>query len=317
MTLADPALLVGDRRQFASVRRIVLDEGAERGVRALLFSTGGGLDFMVLVDRAMDIGTLSHAGRPVAWQAPGGFRSPFLTDLDSEGGTGFNRSFSGLLVTCGLDHIRQPQGGAPLHGRLPGTPARLLAHGEDWGRDEPVLYCEGEAVQASYGREALRLRRRIEAPIGGGELRIIDRVENCGIAASPLALLYHLNLGYPAITSGSLVSFNGRPVWPALQLADAKARPEVVCLPAGPAREAHCVVASGDLELTLAFATDGLPFMQFYRDLRPRAGLVAIEPATSDRRDDGTSMPGPVLQPGESRTCRLRLSLAARPRREG
>ena len=31
---------VGDLRQFASVRRITLDDGVERGVRALAFSNG-------------------------------------------------------------------------------------------------------------------------------------------------------------------------------------------------------------------------------------------------------------------------------------
>ena len=54
---------VGDLRQFASVRRITLDDGAERGVRALAFSTGGGLDFWVLSDRSLDIGPLWWRGR--------------------------------------------------------------------------------------------------------------------------------------------------------------------------------------------------------------------------------------------------------------
>ncbi|MFS8514667.1 MAG: aldose 1-epimerase family protein, partial [Planifilum fulgidum] len=64
---------VGDLRQLANVRRIVLDDGTERGVRALSFSTGGGLDFWVLTDRSMDIGTLSWQGVQIAWQAASGF----------------------------------------------------------------------------------------------------------------------------------------------------------------------------------------------------------------------------------------------------
>ena len=56
--MTDLAPLVGDLRQVASVRRIVLDDGAERGVRALAFSTGDGLDFWVLTDRSLDIGPL-------------------------------------------------------------------------------------------------------------------------------------------------------------------------------------------------------------------------------------------------------------------
>ena len=144
MNVSDLRRRLGDLRQFASVRRIELDDGPERGVRALAFSTGGGLDFWVLSDRTMDIGPLSWRGHPIAWQSATGFRSAALTDLEGDGGLGFLRSFSGMLVTCGLDHIGFPEGGQPLHGRLPFTPARLLSYGEDWERDEPILFCEGE-----------------------------------------------------------------------------------------------------------------------------------------------------------------------------
>jgi hypothetical protein len=180
--------LVGDLRQLASVRRIVLDDGPERGVRALAFSTGGGLDFWVLSDRSLDIGPLWWRGVSLAWQSPAGFRSPALHDPEGEGGRGFNRSFSGFLVTGGLDHIRQPADDHPLHGRLPFTPARLLSYGEDWDAAEPVLFCDGEVIQARYGGEALRLRRRIEAPIGGGEIRIEDTVESLGAERCPQAM---------------------------------------------------------------------------------------------------------------------------------
>ncbi len=174
------APLVGDLRQVASVRRIVLDDGPETGVRALAFSTGGGLDFWVLSDRSLDIGPLWWKGTQLAWQAPAGFRSAALTDLDSEDGRGFSRSLSGFLVTCGLDHTRQPAAGHPLHGRLPYTPARVTAYGEDWRAAVPVLYVEGEVTQARLGGEVLRLHRRIEAPIGGATFTIRDPVENLG-----------------------------------------------------------------------------------------------------------------------------------------
>jgi len=309
------APLVGDLRQFASVRQVILDDGPERGQRALLFSTGGGLDFMVLVDRAMDIGTLSFRGLPLAWQSPAGLRSPWLTDLESEQGRGFNRSFSGFLVTCGLEHIRQPGNGSPLHGRLPGTPARLVAHGEAWDGDEPLLYCEGEVVQAAHGKECLRLRRRIEAPVGSTVLRIFDRVENIGPAASPHALLYHINFGYPAIGAEATVSLDGRTVLGSLQIADPNAEPAVTCLRAGAAPTARCVLASNGPagETTIAFSSDVLPFAQFWTDLRPRIGVVAIEPCTSDRRADGTSEPNLVLQPGEARSYRLEISVRDTP----
>ena len=109
------------RRQLASVRGIVLDDGPERGTRALVFSTGGGLDFWLLTDRTMDIGPLWHRGVPLAWQHPAGFLAPGLHASHADGGTGIERTLSGLLVTCGLDNPRQPARGLPLHGSLPAS----------------------------------------------------------------------------------------------------------------------------------------------------------------------------------------------------
>lgn len=82
-------------------------------------------------------------------------------------------------------HIRQPANGYPPHGRLPFTPGRLLAYGEDWERDRPVLFCEGEVIQPRYGSEALRLHRWIEAPFGACELSISVTAENLTAEACP------------------------------------------------------------------------------------------------------------------------------------
>ena len=57
---------VGDLRQIASVRQIVLGDGDEQGVRALAFSTGGGLDFWALPDHSLDIGPLYLDNNPIA-----------------------------------------------------------------------------------------------------------------------------------------------------------------------------------------------------------------------------------------------------------
>lgn len=308
--------LVGDLRQFASVRPVVLEDGAERGQRALLFSTGGGLDFSVLPDRSMDIGTLQFRGLPLAWQSPAGLRSPFLADQEADAGRGFNRSLSGFLVTCGLEHIRQPSDGSPLHGRLPGTPARLLAQGEDWDRDEPILYAESEAVQAAYGREHLRLRRRIEAPVGGTRLSLLDRVENGSGAPGPHALLYHMNFGYPGIGPGTTVSLDDVPRLGPLAFADPRASPAVTCLGAGPAPRARCTVrppkGTAGVWIEIAFDTQTLPFVQFWTDMRPGIGVLAVEPCTTDRRPDGTSDGGILLEPGEVRNYRIDITFAER-----
>ena len=96
-------------------------------------------------------------------------------------------------MTGGFEHIRQPKDGHPLHGSLPFTPATLTASGEADG----VLFCEGEVRQPGF-----RLRRRIEAPIGGNSLAITDTVENLAATPQHQASLYHFNIGQPALPTG-------------------------------------------------------------------------------------------------------------------
>jgi hypothetical protein len=305
---------VGDLRQFACVRRIMLDDGPERGVRALAFSTGGGLDFWVLADRALDIGPLWWRGQPLAWQGPAGFRSPAYHDAEGDGGLGFGRSFSGFLVTGGLDHIRHPADGQPLHGRLPFTPARVLAYGEDWDRDDPILFCQGEVTQARLGAEALRLRRRIEAPIGGSSLTITDVVENLAATASPQASLYHFNLGFPALADGTVVEADGRELLGPLRVPDATLTSESVSYPVVAGDLAACTVSTpqqdgGWLKIRFEWHAASLPHLQLWHNLQPRTCVLSIEPCTSARRHGGLSDRERILEPGETRRYVLRVSL--------
>jgi hypothetical protein len=304
---------VGDLRQLASVRRITLDDGVERGVRALAFSNGGGLDFWVLSDRSLDIGPLWWKGMPIAWQSMAGFRNPTLHHAEEDGGRGFSRSFSGFVVTTGLDHIRQPLGSHPLHGRLPFTPARVTAYGEDWEREDPVLFCEGEVMQFRFGGEALRLRRRIEVPIGGHEVRITDRVENLAAQETPQASLYHFNLGYPAIAAGSTVTLGSKKLLEVKALPDPADEPQSISYPTGDTKRAVCTVStptqSGErLDIAFALATDTLPHLQIWHDFRPHACVLGIEPCTSAR----ALIPPPekALKPGEMRQFELSISFA-------
>jgi len=296
--------LLGDPRQHAAVRRIVLDDGPERGVRALAFSTGGGLDFWALADRSLDIGPLWRRGRQLGWQSPNGFRAPALHDAEGDGGRGIERSLSGLLVTCGLDHVRRPESGAPLHGRLPLTPARVIACGEDWERAEPALFAEGEVTQARLNGEMLRLRRRIEAPIGGARIVIDDAVENLGPAAQAHDLLYHVNLGHPLVGPEATLALDGAGLaWP-----DGSGGPAVSCRAIGATRPVAVTAAGDGAAITLRFDAASLPFLQLWRNALPGINVGGIEPCTADRAASvQSSVPGPPLAPGEIRRYRLEL----------
>jgi hypothetical protein len=101
----DIAASAGSLSQFAGVRLMTLGDGVERGIRLLEFRTGTGLRFTVLVDRALDIADCEYRGMAVGWHSPAGFKHPGLAEYEGEGGLAWLRSFSGLMVTCGLDHI--------------------------------------------------------------------------------------------------------------------------------------------------------------------------------------------------------------------
>ncbi|OEO32544.1 DUF4432 domain-containing protein [Devosia insulae DS-56] len=203
--------------QFAGVRLMELSDGVERGIRMLEFRTGSGLRFTALVDRALDIADCEFKGQAIGWNSPAGFRHPGLHEYEGEGGLAWARSFSGLLVTCGLDHILfmnevpaesyvygpKPTVSHSLHGRIGTIPAKLTGYGEEWRGDECVLWAEGIVQQSAVFGEDLHLIRRIEADVGGKEIRISDRVVNHGFYKTPHMYCYHINVGHPVLDEGS------------------------------------------------------------------------------------------------------------------
>lgn len=203
--------------QFAGVRLMELSDGVERGIRMLEFRTGSGLRFTALVDRALDIADCEFKGQAIGWNSPAGFRHPGLHEYEGEGGLAWARSFSGLQVTCGLDHILfmnevpadsyvygpKPTVSHSLHGRIGTIPAKLTGYGEEWRGDECVLWAEGIVQQSAVFGEDLHLIRRIEADVGGKEIRISDRVVNHGFYKTPHMYCYHINVGHPVLDEGS------------------------------------------------------------------------------------------------------------------
>ncbi len=217
MSRRDVSERAGMLSQFAGVRLMTLEDGVERGIRMLEFRTGSGLRFTVLVDRALDIADCEHNGRAVGWHSPTGFRHPGLHEYEGEGGLAWLRSFSGLMVTCGLDHILfmhdddashyvyKPRKtvSSSIHGRVGTIPARLTGYGERWEGDECILWCEGVVQQSAVFGEDLHLIRRIETKVGTNEIRLTDRVVNHGFYRTPHMYCYHINVGHPVLAEGS------------------------------------------------------------------------------------------------------------------
>ncbi len=213
----DVARHAGMLSQFAGVRLVTLQDGVERGIRMLEFRTGTGFRFTVLVDRALDVADCEFRGAAIGWHSPSGFRHPGLHEYEGEGGLAWLRSFSGLIVTCGLDHIlfmhsdsaehyhylHRKSVDSSIHGRISTIPARLTGYGELWDGDECTLYCEGVVQQSTVFGEDLHLVRRIEANVGSNAFVLKDRVVNHGFYRTPHMFLYHINVGHPVVDEGS------------------------------------------------------------------------------------------------------------------
>ncbi|MFN8472603.1 MAG: aldose 1-epimerase family protein [Anaerolineae bacterium] len=207
--------LTGHLSQIAGIRLVEMADGKPRGMRVAEVTTGSGWQFDVHLDRALDIGAASYAGKPVAWIHPA-MGAPWHYDPY---GYNWGRTFGGgLVTTCGLTFFGQPeQDGAEtlgLHGRISHTSAEKVCVREAWEGDDYVLTIEGQARQSAQSAENLLLIRRISTRLGANHLVIEDTVRNDGYRPSPHMILYHCNFGFPVVSPDSELLINDETVLP-------------------------------------------------------------------------------------------------------
>ena len=196
---------IGNVSQAGGTRSYELQDGRERGVRAIDFDTGTGFRFTVLPDRAMDVFSASWCGRSLCWHSPSGPTAPGYYDPDKfEWLWSF---YGGLMVTCGLTQVGTPceDGGEllGLHGRVANIPAGNVSHGTRWEGNECTLFAEGIVTEARIFGPKLKLTRRITAKLGENRFFVHDTVENIGYEPCPHMIVYHCNIGYPVLDAGS------------------------------------------------------------------------------------------------------------------
>jgi len=305
----------GNLAQVAGVTLVTLENGPSRGVRAVLFRTGSGLEFWVLVDRAFDIAKCQFGGIELGWQSPVGIRAPWLHDYHDEGSASFHRSFSGFIVTGGLDHTGPPfQESAgryfapdrpsidqPLHGRLMATPGELIAYGHEWQGDRCILFCEGVVRQVAVFGEHLVLTRRYETEVGSSSFTLRDHVRNQSFFKTPHMLLYHINLGFPLLDHGAEFILPTRGIrW---SFRDSRAEGIGYRFQTEPRQNCveqvhiHDVVANSagrvcgalvnrklmgsGLGIAVEFDHSRLPYLVQWQNLQAGSYAVALEPSTS------------------------------------
>lgn len=211
---------VGDLSQLAGVHRVELREGSEAGVEAAQFQTGCGFGFTVLAGRGMDISSAEYRGQSLCWRSStGDVHAAFFEPQ----GLGWLRSFfGGLTMTCGLTnvgsactdqdellghHVDVGDQGATeqlgIHGRVSHIPARDFSSGGQWEGDDYVMWASGRMRETSVFGPNLCLTRKVSARLGEKCLFLDDVVENEGYYPTPHMLLYHINIGFPALDEGS------------------------------------------------------------------------------------------------------------------
>ncbi|GLK16084.1 DUF4432 domain-containing protein [Herbiconiux flava] len=303
----------GDLSAVAGIRSVVLDDGVERGVRALQLRTAAGLELEVLVDRAFDFGSARLRGVPFGWRSGNGFRHPGLHEHSDEGGLSWLRALDGLLVTGGLDHtlfggeVDAQQYGYPpkqsvthgLHGRLTAIPARLLEAREivDPGTGDSVLRVVGEVVQATSFGEHLKLTRTVELDFTGREVRWNDTVENLGFERTPHMFLYHLNIGWPFVDEGTrLVAPIAKTLWSSDSVAEQRVSYRTLPAPqqgfveqvfehelvaGADGRHRVALVAADDSRgVEVSWSAEGMPHFFEWQNLRSGQYAVGLEPST-------------------------------------
>lgn len=196
---------VGNLYQVAGVRELEFKNGLMHGVKAVEVKNGSGLNFKVLLDRCMDIADADYQGKPIAWISKNGLIAPQYYE---NGGPGFLRSFSGgLITTCGLTQAGNPcvDGDEILgiHGRISHIPVEKHNVDEYWNEDELVIRLSGQARESCLYRENLVLKREIVCSSAAPAIHVSDEIINEGFNESPFMILYHVNFGFPIVSSSS------------------------------------------------------------------------------------------------------------------
>ncbi|GAA2075314.1 aldose 1-epimerase family protein [Pseudolysinimonas kribbensis] len=318
-------LRVGSLDQVARVDRFVEDDGPARGARRLRVVNGGGLEFDVHPDRALDIGAATINGLPLAWLSASGITRP---DAYEPEGRGWLRTFGGgLVTTCGLDSFGPPaddeDGVAGMHGRIGHVPARVT----EVVATRELITVAGEVRQTGVFQENLLLRRRITSRVGSTSFRIDDTVTNEGERSHPHMVLYHVNLGWPLLDAGTVVDIPARSVAPrdpdAAAGFDRRAeigepvvgtREQVYVHVAGDDRVARVTNEARGLTLTLRYS-EALPAIFQWKLTATKHYVLGLEPANTAQIQGRAAARAagelPRLEPGESRSYAIEIEVEA------
>jgi len=198
---------VGDISQLGGIKSYEFSDGMAKNLRAVDIKSPSGIEMTVVLDRAMDISSLSYKNIPISWRSA--TREASAVYYESKGLEWLRTFFGGLLTTCGLTYFGPPSvdNGEELglHGRITNLPAGNVFADGKWENDNYVMWVQGKTREVKPFGEKLELSRKISTYMDKPVIIIEDIVENIGFKEYPLMILYHLNFGFPLLDSTTKV----------------------------------------------------------------------------------------------------------------
>jgi len=288
---------VGQMAQVAGVQRFELTEGKAKGVRCARVYTGSGFEFLVVLDRAMDIALATCNGAPLNWYSQVGITAPEYYEPALKG---WDRTFfGGLNTTCGLRcaghdsvDLGEPMG---LHGRISCTPAEDVNVTTEWRGDEYVMEVKGLMREAHAYRDNVIMTRTISTRAGAKSFVLRDEVTNEGADSTQHLVMYHVNPGFPVLTEKSKI------LW-SIERSEGTTEEEFVKFVKPPAKaegggyfwhkpdaagkaRAACVNPDFDggkgLGVYIEYDLKALPVMVTWKQMARHAYCIGIEPANA------------------------------------
>lgn len=303
-------------------RTVQVVDGPSTGRRQIELRHLGGLEVTVEVDQFLDLGEASWNGEAVSFVAP----------TTAPGAESWARRWQGgLLTTCGLTAVgvAAPEDGG-MHGRAHLVPATVTRSEGRWtGEGRYELAVDGFLREGAVFEQNLTVERSIRAEVGVGQVRLHDVVRNEGFVAAPVKLLYHVNLGWPLLHGGAVVTAEAAAPsdvaaasahdgsWQRTLEEPSPAAPERVdALDAVAADDGWSVVTlSGETgTVAVRFRPEQLPFLTVWRSAAAGSYALGIEPGTcwpSHAEGPDRGKAGRILEPGESFDVDLEIVFSA------
>jgi hypothetical protein len=311
--------------QLATATSFMVLEGPAAGCRALDLRVAGGIDLRILPDRGFDVGQAWFGGLPLAWISAVGETRP----LRAPAGMAWLEAFGGgLVTTCGLRTVGSPSEGHGLHGRFSHLSASDVRVERQVVGDEVVMTARATINEVAEAGGHLRVGRTITSRTGHGVVEVTDTTTNQGTEAEPAPILCHVNFGAPLFDEEATLEVDSLEVLPRDEDAG---RGVTTWMTPGPPREGasemlfeHRVRGEGSgwrwaalvnrsvgLRVMVAWRLAALP--RFHQWLHPGRSMYVLgwsrrtAPCWAGR-PTGAEGVLPVMNPGERRTTRIRIT---------